>query len=481
MNDNPFAEIFQPYFRWLKDLLGNLAREASRHNVSPGAIAKDFLSLPRRRNSVLSNLDSYDAFIIDFWQTNHARVDALLSTQHGFKARFGGDIGPHWQDHLFERVGVYFDTVVVPDPMLRIARLPDVMQQKEYYFLKYGIEQILLESVYLANVNPPLAVLVADHELMGETPNFQELSKIGELDSTLLTNWLYDVDLQDFDQARAFFGRFKSAKEAIEESAHPEVFFFAEDVPREKTVQLEALIKDSRLTSDENSLGMKFDSPEFLLSILMGRMMQSNDVLGRAQAQSAHPLMTAEVSFHWLATKIKLNQQFLSQELNTKAIWELNKTNALLSQNLEWMSNIPLEALIGLRKKGQLKELRSLINQEMHLLSEASLDNAGEVASQVDYNLATALVTHQAKLKALDEKYRTELAISGGTMLASIIAAFQPSIAAILPGWLPAIGGLIGVSKLKDVVKAGIGYYRGRKELRKSPVGILWEAKKKQS
>ena len=217
---------------------------------------------------------------------------------------------------------------------------------------------------------------------------------------------------------------------------------------------------------------------QMLWFILSSRIFQANDVLHQATTQNAHPLIQAPVSFHWLKLKTETTQELISKELRTDINVELLKTNTLLSKDFDWLSNVPLNTLVEFRQKGHLEEFRKLVSKDFSQLSNLSIQDVARVTNQVDYNLSIAFEQHQEKMQELNTNLKQEMVISVPTLLLSITAALQPIFASTFPAWLVPVGGVIGAAKLKDVVTAAAKYYRERKSLGKTPVGILWEAKK---
>jgi hypothetical protein len=478
MSTNKFIPIYNPYFDWLTELLGDLAHEAIRGNVSAGTIARDYLNYPSRRQNFSYGLPNLCAFIEAFWESNSEAVNAELKRLPGLKARFGGDFGPKASDAVFQRTGLYFDTIVVPDPMLRIAKTPEgLFKMRDYYFIKYGIEQILAKEVYLADVYPPIAVLVADPELSQPNQGFNGLASLAEVDCIALTNELYGERLDDFGEVQSFFSHFGSLREAVEEITQPHLFYWDEYTPLDPVLQMEAFVHGANIDWNLRALPDEFQGPEYLPFVFLGRMMQINDVLHRSRSQNAHPLVAAPVSFHWLTWKIRANQSLIAKDLGFASDIELGLTNSLLSQNLEWLSNVPLEGLIELRKKGLLTELRALISRELESLTGVDLSNLEAIISQVDYNLSSALRQHQEQVKKLDEEYRMELAVKGPTFLLSIAAALQPSLLPLAPDWAKTLSVIVGTTSLSSVVQATVKYFKERNALGKTPVGLLWHAK----
>jgi hypothetical protein len=424
--------------------------------------------------SICSNIEN-------FWHENYLFVSQEILRSPGLKIRFGGDIGPQKSDAVFERVGLYFDTLIVPDPMLRVASLPDdVNKTKDYYLLKYGIEQVLAKDIYLADVYPPIAVLVADSELAGNDRGFQGLSSLAQIDCVILTNELYNQKFDNFDEVQTFFSRFQDIQEAVGEVQKPDLFFWDEDAALLPSAQLEAILQRDNLDWDRKELSSKLQGPNYLPFMFMGRMMQINDIVHRSYYQGVHPLVVAPVSYHWLAWKLNANQQQLvSNGFGMQNVLELKLTNALLSDDLMWLSNVTISDLIELRRKGYLSELRSTIQKETDRFSNAKLDELEGIAPQVDYNLRAVLQQHQDEIEKLDKSFRSELALSGSTFLLSLAAAVQPSLSPLAPNWMTTIGSVIGTTSLHGVVKATIEYLRDRKSLGKSPIGILWKARNK--
>jgi hypothetical protein len=473
------SKTIKPYLDWLDDIFGHLANEAARNNVSAGEVARDYLSNPARQAWFRSHLmPEVCERVISFWKENHKTVASELNATPGLKAQFGGDIGPQKENKSFERAGLYFDTVVVPDPMLRAVTTPEAGQKiKDYYVLKYAIAQSQFKEVYLADVVPPVAMLVAEPTLFESKAADDEVFKMAYIDCVAITNELYDQKLETFDEVRAFFSKFSSSQEAAKEVARPELLLFDETAPLDPVSQLEANLNETEKNWDISHIPEEWRGPLFLLWVLLSRMAQANSTLHSASKIGAHPLVQAPVSFHWLSQKIKTNQKLIGEHLNISSSLELVKTNALLSKKLEWLGNVPLSSLIELRKKGRLAELRKLIDQDFKALSTIPLTDVERVASEIDYNLSTALERHHEKVAELNRDLRVELATSIPTLLISIAAVLQPAFTVFLPAWIATVAGIVGATKVKDVVTATSKYFKERKALGNTPVGILWQAK----
>jgi hypothetical protein len=299
------------------------------------------------------------------------------------------------------------------------------------------------------------------------------------MDAVAVTNLLYEQNFECVDDVKAFFSRFRDKEEAVKEIAHPQLFILDNTVPVDPLSQLEANEKESTKSWDTDSLTDMWHSPERVFFLIWGRMVQANDILQASSVFKAHPLIQAPVSFHWLSLKLKANRDLIAKPLGLADHLELSKTNALLAKELRWLGNVPLPALIELRKKGQLRELRALINQDLNGLSDVPLTDLEKVTNQIDISLSVALERHQEKVEDLNRMFRNDMATSVPTLLLSLTAALQPVFATILPAWTAAAGGVVGATQLKEVVSSTVKFYKERKTLGRTPVGILWQAKKR--
>lgn len=474
---NRFTPLLTPYFEWLTDNFGHLAHEAIKNKIGAGTIARDYLNNSTRRQHFQENLPKFYDFVEEFWQINSKKIDTEIYKLPGLKAQFGGDIGPQVSDAIFQRAGLYFESIVVPDPLLKITRLPkEITKINDYYFLKYSITHVMLKDVYLADVFPPVAILTGDVEL--ENNNIKNHSAVAKFDCVLLTNDLYGKNFDNYTEIQCFFNHFGSVHEAIVEARKPELLYWDEDTPADPLEQWEANVKRAGLDWKLQDSPIQMDHANFLLFAIHSRLLQANMVMFGASIYDANPIIAAPVSFHWLNWKIRVNRDLIATNLGLESNLDFSLTNALLSNNLKWLSNIPIESLIELRRKGQLSELRSVIRQETERLATSKLSNLEVVTNQVDYNLVSALEKHQEEIEKLDKKFCSEMSTLGSSFLLSIAGAFQPLLLPLAPKWVSTLSTIIGTTSLTAIVPATLNYLREKKTLGKSPIGILWRAKK---
>ena len=131
MPENPFLPIIKPYFDYLAGIVENLANESVKHGVEPDDIVREFLCGEGRKELFTKELlPEISGFTISFWNKNLPKTIEEIRKLPGLKARFGGDIGPQNRNKLYQRLGVYFDSIIVPDPILRCVVLPNKWNRK---------------------------------------------------------------------------------------------------------------------------------------------------------------------------------------------------------------------------------------------------------------------------------------------------------------------------------------------------------------
>jgi hypothetical protein len=478
---NHYQRAITDYFSWLEDSFGPLASQVRRSHVTSSEFARDYLANPAHRSRIQEDLPSIASRVTEFWDRQAPLLVPQLQALSGVRALYGGDIGPRAESAIFQRSGLYFDTVVVPDPLHRICSMPSRLRIPEYYFLKYAVDQLLQKDVYLASVWPPIAFLAPQGITSPSDETARPLSYLASMDCVILANQLFEEHFDTYEEVKAFFGSLATAEKVIAALAQPDLLYLDSDAPRDPRSQLEGLISRTRIDWRLVEGNASPDSAQFILFHIFGRLLQANALYSGALDSYSHPIVDAPASFHWLQWKVISNQDLLADELAFSGPKELALTNALLSQHLDWLSAIGIDDLVKLRKNGRLSELRALIGRDLDKLSAVEVADASEVIKQVDYSLSQALARHQAEIRQLDVDFRSDLAITAPSLLLSIVAYIQPTILPLSPDWAKLAPGLVGTASLQQVIRTAITYIRQKRDIGRKPIAVLWAAKQRSS
>lgn len=150
----------------------------------------------------------------------------------------------------------------------------------------------------------------------------------------------------------------------------------------------------------------------------------------------AHPLLSLEQQAHYF----KLVS--LSNSSRLEKVGLLNpKTNALIdglgADRLKWLSNLPIDAIVEIRKNNENAEFRTLLERAVSRLHESAIQDIDRVAAEISSEIDRGLGDYNRKLTELDEKYRQKYLRTAGAAAAVTTAALVPTLAPFIGAMLP--------------------------------------------
>jgi hypothetical protein len=205
-------------------------------------------------------------------------------------------------------------------------------------------------------------------------------------------------------------------------------------------------------------------------------MRQATDLLRRSDWLGGSPLIDAPTSWRYFTWKLGYEAQRAPENPDL----HLHMTHALQSAartEMEWLGDVPIEALIEMRKRDALPELRQMLSKGVEALMELRPDNFYRTGDQVIKNVQDAFEDHRKKLATLTgKKWRF-----GGIELGSCIVkgAVQLASACGVPGISllgTAIDQAVEVPKLRELPKKFRALKDEHKALHSSAVGLLFDA-----
>lgn len=110
---------------------------------------------------------------------------------------------------------------------------------------------------------------------------------------------------------------------------------------------------------------------------------------------------------------------------------------ALADPTLKWLSNIPIEDLARLRRKGSNVEFRQKLSEAIDLLEESSRSSPKDCAQQISRTLHQLITEHQVEVEKIEETYHhkhKQTAVLGWTGAAALfLPATLPLATSIAP------------------------------------------------
>ena len=170
---------------------------------------------------------------------------------------------------------------------------------------------------------------------------------------------------------------------------------------------------------------------QFVLNALMERLGPLYHMLENSEELNAHPMMCLDAHWYYFEQIAEARQGELSEAgfLTPNAAATLRAIN---KPTLEWLGNVPIDALVELRLDNANEEFRRQLEGHTSQLRAASLANLDAVASEVGHGLSALMSAHQIDLRRICEDYRLRhiktLAIGATTAAAMFVPALAPFV-----------------------------------------------------
>ena len=116
----PLREIQQEYFGLLDQFFGQPYAEMKKHKVTSRDIASHLVSQEGFVKAFTKDKEKFREMLTVFWETYGPAVRAHLEDLDALKSVYGGSLFP--TANIACSVGLYMDTIVLPDPLAKIGR-----------------------------------------------------------------------------------------------------------------------------------------------------------------------------------------------------------------------------------------------------------------------------------------------------------------------------------------------------------------------
>jgi len=467
----PLKESQEKYFELLRQYFSRPFEEMKKYNVLPSQVASDMASRPNIVKAFKSDSKTFTEEIKEFWKYYSPIVNAHIDNLKGLKTNFGGDLFPSESRNIARTVGLYSDTIILPDPLLRVSALFEYTPPEKafYYLVKHALNVLQYKELDLAEINPPILIITPDNfQLYPEnTEMVRETSKSYTLDHL---NILLGTDLSSEKEMDGFLKQIKSVNSLKHLMKNPDRLLFDID---QKQEPLEVQIEN---WMEKTGTGINFlknkSIGELLKFQVYSRMMQANDTVLRGIQFGATPVIDAPTSWQYLIWKYE--HDLKRRGSNEKKIKDLLVNNALTSINSPLIGNLTDKAIIKLRQENALQDLRNLITKNINEVKEASEEDFEKVTNQVTLNLTEAFEEHGKYIEDIRVRnkkfYGYDIIPSLITGGLSIAAAFtgNPVINKVAASFSPIFG-----SSLFSILYKGIPLVKKNRQIEKTSVGIL--------
>jgi hypothetical protein len=175
---------------------------------------------------------------------------------------------------------------------------------------------------------------------------------------------------------------------------------------------------------------------EKLLILFIERMTPHYHLVENAEELHAQPLLSIGQQAHYFNLVSQTNI-FRLEKLGLVDSKESSIVKSFSSGRLNWLSQLPMDALVEIRKNNENSEFRKRLDGAVSKLHESALQDIGVVTAEICSEIDHAIADHNREMGEINSKYNQKhIKIAGAAALAST-AALVPSLAPYLGAALP--------------------------------------------
>ncbi|WP_019419105.1 hypothetical protein [Paenibacillus sp. OSY-SE] len=467
----PLVETQQAYFNVLDTFFGNAFKQMKKKGYNPQQVATLLSKDEKIVRSFAEEREAFKKGLHDLWQYYLPIIQAHLKRLNGVVSIYGGDIFPSYTGNIARSAGLYVDTILVPDPMLRTTSFFDQMSPEKafYYLAKHALNALQYKDLALAELESPIIVFVPDEKYIGES-DFGDLAKQSQTDILAHLKEMFGVSFTDMDEADSFLQKIQTPEDLFQKLVNPDRMLFDTDWEHlTKADQFHKWEKDTswafnNVTGDV-SIGYKV---KFMVN---SRMMQSNDIIDRASLYNGIPIVDAPTSWQYLLWNYEYSSNVPNAQVKNMLI-----SNSLTKIEYGLIGNLSDTALIKLRQEHALNELREILSKGIEEISTADKTTFDEVTTGVFANIQESFSKHEKEVQELQSRNKKFWGIN---LTSSIVSVGLDIIAAAtgnttLGTVSAALTGFVGAPSFKEIYTEGGKLIKQTKKTKKSAVGILY-------
>lgn len=468
-------QIQEIYFDSIGRLLGEPYDAMKKHGLTPQQMAVALSRDPDQIKHWKDSREDVGAGIRGFWETTADDLYSALSSLSALKAVFGGDIFPSFGTNVACSTGMYIDTVVLPDPLLRVTEfIATASDEQQFFFLvKHGLNVLQYRDLALADVSPPIVVVAPDPMVLNREFK-RALDSSVESDILAHGSALFGRDFPTVTDFGQFLSGLENYQALARELRSPDRLLF--DVEWTETPE-QQVARYRRESIERFGRDPAFDGfGSLVLFLTMGRMISVDEVVSKSLRFGGCPLIDAPTSWKYLQWKYEYDLQRGTSQPSKIATAAISHALAVAGdERFPLLRNVPPTALVELRRRGAMAEMRELISRGIGEIDGASDEGLDDVVDQVVGNLSAALAEHRREVM----QYKGDRNKFCGFDVAPWLVVGGVSIAAAATGSVPlgvasALLGSVGAPSGRDLWSRGKAVLDQRRRLRSSPVAICF-------
>lgn len=470
------SKIQESYFRILENNFGQIHKDTIKAGVDANVAAHSMARDQKFVAHFTQNIELLISDLQEFWKLVGDAAFFHVEDLQCLKAVFGGDLFPYFKRNIASSAALYVDTIILPCPITHSANLIRMWKPEKavYYCVKHAINALGYRDLALTDVNPPIIVVLPDIELL-EAHHVETIKASSEEAAVRHGSAIFGNSFSSIQELTEFLDKLATPEDLLKKVKRPNRLLFSSDWGGDPGDQLKKALNQTAGDFD-GILGEK-NAGRTVFMNCVGRMSQAAAVTLRSIRLRGTPLIDAETSWQYLNWKMEYDAQPSAEpEHMTEAMHILRALQAEEERNLCWLGNVPVDAIINLRSRGLMDEVRAILSKGVPKLIETTPNNFFRTGDQVVANLDSAFREHQRTLVDARNK-RLKLY---GLDVGACLAVGGISVAAAITGnpMLGAAAGVLGVAGLPNLRDIKTGFKDLKEQEHKistSPTGIMFE------
>jgi len=461
--DTFIEKIQSKYFELVDDYFGSLYRRCSDKNVHDAAV--HYSNMPLSGNIIYDMLPELKDAIMALWTTNRKELYDSISKIPGLKVCYSGDISPSESFQFISRTGMYVDTTLIPDPLVKLLNTPSNLFEPRYqiyYTVKHVFNVLDAQEFFFSDTEMPISIIYPLAFYFNENRR-DVCSNEADEDFKKYFSELFESEAEEKLLSDILSKNTKKIADSIKNpSILPPQFFDPQDVTK-------GLENGNEVMSSIGIAKVVKKSGLALKLYVIGRLMGLSDCFLDCVSFDSKPVFDSVNSWSMFKWKLASNNYQITKKL------ELDPSTAIINSlqldNFRWLGNIPPEKLVTLRNNNELSEIRELLAHEISEIHNCNRADLELVANRVKYNLKSAFEKHKEEIKTLEEDLKTRYQIDGTLLVTGAICA----VASLF--WSPAaLISIIGGGGILGFYDAIAGKKEKIEEITNKPIGILFSA-----
>lgn len=394
-------EIQRKYFSTIEDNFSVFYNVMIENKATPHQVAhyiayntKDIAYLDDAIQPLLKHFS-------EFWElVAESGYMHLEDNTKAIRAVFGGDIFPQNNENIASKCGLYTDTILLPCPFIRAKNLFQRWgkQERVYYLLKLALNILQYKELALADLDPPIVVILPDKEMLDEFA-YKQIQELGERDTLFHASKVFGREFKSIEELIDFGKSLDTVDKVLNEIKEPHRVLFDTEFKEPLKNQI------AEQVSGKSSQLMGTEHPGIIVSLLgVGRMGVCNELLIKSLKVHGIPLIDAPTSWEYFKWKLEYDTERAFPNRDFGKLHLVRGLTQLDNTNLNWIGKIPPKGLIEIRKTGAIDEIRAILSNGIEDLTKSNELEFSSTSKRVFENLNEALRKHQDNIKNLRNK-----------------------------------------------------------------------------